>query len=135
MAWGGVNNDSAGAWQLMKKIDAPSLGLSVDAFHICVRQRSVNDLAGIPVEKIFLVQLSDRAQLPAKGSLVETARHHRLLPGDGNFPLATLLHHLQQINYRGPLGLEVFNDELHQADPVETARRAMHALNQLLKSQ
>lgn len=135
MAWSSVINNTADAWQLIKKIDAPNLGLVVDAFHIFVRQRSVNDLAGIPVEKIFLVQLSDLAQLPAKGSLVETARHHRLLPGDGNFPLATLLHHLQQINYRGPLGLEVFNDELHQADPVETARRAMHALNQLLTSQ
>lgn len=135
MAWSRVINNTADAWQLIKKIDAPNLGLVVDAFHIFVRQRSVNDLAGIPVEKIFLVQLSDLAHLPAKGDLVETARHHRLLPGEGHFPLAALLQHLHQIDYRGPLGLEVFNDELHQADPVKTARRAMHALSQLLASQ
>lgn len=59
MAWSQQINNTAAAWQLVKRIDAPNLGLVVDAFHIFVRQRSVEDLAGIPADKIYLVQLSD----------------------------------------------------------------------------
>ncbi len=134
MAWSSKIQTTADAWQLIKRIGAPNLGLVVDAFHIFVRQHSVADLAEIPAEKIFLVQLSDLAQLPEGGRLVETARHHRLLPGEGHFPLASLLGYLQAIDYRGPLGLEVFNDSLQRSDPTETAQKAMQALRQLLAS-
>lgn len=132
MAWSSKINTTADAWQLIKRIDAPNLGLVVDAFHIFVRRRSITDLAGIPAEKIYLVQLSDLAELPQDGKLVETARHHRLLPGEGQFPLTSLLDHLRAIDYRGPLGLEVFNDGLQHADPAATAKKAMRALRQQL---
>lgn len=132
MAWSQHINNTAQAWQLIQQIDAPNLGLVVDAFHIFVRQRTLADLAGIPAEKIFLVQLSDLHEQPDPQHLVETARHHRLLPGEGHYPLQALLAHLQQIGYEGPLGLEVFNDQRHAADPHETAQAAMASLRRVL---
>lgn len=132
MAWSSHINNTAEAWQLVKRIDSPHLGLVVDAFHIFVRQRTLGDLAGIPPEKIFLVQLSDLARQPQADALVETARHQRLLPGEGHFPLEELLAYLRSIHYQGPIGLEVFNDERHAADPFATAEAAMRALRRLL---
>jgi len=128
MAWSTHINTLATAWQLVKRIDEPNLGLVVDAFHIFVRNRTIADLNGIPMEKIFLVQLSDLAALPSGSELVETARHHRLLPGQGHFPLYTLLDYLEAEGYSGPVGLEVFNDEIKQRSPSDAAREAMHAL-------
>ena len=128
MAWSTHINTLPAAWRLVQKINQPNLGLVVDAFHIFVRNRTVADLAGIPVEKIFLVQLSDLAALPSQDQLVETARHQRLLPGQGNFPLYTLLNALHTLGYQGPLGLEVFNDRYHQQPPTDVAREALHAL-------
>ncbi|HBV39374.1 MAG TPA: sugar phosphate isomerase/epimerase [Erwinia sp.] len=128
MAWSTHINTLAAAWQLVKRIDEPNLGLVVDAFHIFVRNRTIADLNGIPMEKIFLVQLSDLAALPSGSELVETARHHRLLPGQGHFPLYTLLDYLEAEGYSGPVGLEVFNDEIKQRSPSDAAREAMHAL-------
>ncbi|VTT29036.1 4-hydroxyphenylpyruvate dioxygenase [Klebsiella pneumoniae] len=132
MAWSQQINNTAAAWQLVKRIDAPNLGLVVDAFHIFVRQRSVEDLAGIPADKIYLVQLSDLDKQPEDGSLVDVARHQRLLPGEGHYPLEDLLGHLQKIDYRGPIGLEVFNDRRKAADPFATAAAAMNALRSVL---
>ena len=128
MAWSTAINNTADAWQLVQRINAPNLGLVVDAFHIFVRHRTVKDLAGIPMDKIFLVQLSDLAEEPTADHLVDTARHSRLLPGEGKFPLDTLMQYLQQHGYAGPIGLEVFNDELKQQDATKVARKAMQAL-------
>lgn len=128
MAWSTHINNTAAAWQLVQRIDKPNLGLVVDAFHIFARRRTVADLAGIPMDKIFLVQLSDLAALPAEHALVDIARHKRLLPGEGCFPLNTLLDYLAEGGYNGPLGLEVFNDQLHQRAAHDVAKEAMSAL-------
>lgn len=133
MAWSTHINDTAAAWQMVQRIDQPNLGLVLDAFHIFAHNRTVADLSGIPADKIFLVQLSDLAELPSEKTLVATARHQRLLPGQGVFPLHTLLNYLTDIGYCGPLGLEVFNDRLHQRPAVEVAKKAMSALNSCLQ--
>ncbi|MCX8956212.1 sugar phosphate isomerase/epimerase family protein [Erwinia psidii] len=128
MAWSTHISDTAAAWRMVKRIDQPNLGLVVDAFHIFVRKRGVEDLAGIPVDKIFLVQLSDLSELPPEKALVATARHERLLPGEGIFPLHTLLDYLDAKGYCGPLGLEVFNDNLQRRPAADVAKEAMSAL-------
>lgn len=132
MAWSQHINNTVAAWQLVKRINAPNLGLVVDAFHIFGLQRTLADLDGIPAGKIFLVQLSDLDIQPDAQRLKDIARHERLLPGEGDFPLRALLQHLRQIGYQGPIGLEVFNDRYHQADPDITAKAAMAALRQLM---
>lgn len=132
MAWSTHINTTDVAWRCVAQINEPNLGLAIDAFHIFARNRTVADLAGIPMNKIFLVQLSDLRTLPISGEVKETARHHRLLPGKGNFPLQSLLDYLEANRYSGPLGLEVFNDELSQRPPREVAGEAMQALKSVL---
>lgn len=132
MAWSTHINTTDAAWRCVEQINEPNLGLVIDAFHIFARNRTVADLAGIPMEKIFLVQLSDLLTRPESGDIKETARHHRLLPGEGNFPLQSLLNYLAENRYTGPLGLEVFNDVLRQKPPREVAGEAMQVLKKCL---
>ncbi|MGA8121678.1 sugar phosphate isomerase/epimerase family protein [Rouxiella badensis] len=130
MAWSTKINNTADAWKMVQRVNEPNLGLVVDAFHIFVRQRTVADLHGIPMDKIFLVQLSDLSEQPDPENLIDTARHRRLLPGQGKFPIHTLIEYLQEQDYTGPLGLEVFSDVLKAQDPASVARQAMKALQE-----
>jgi sugar phosphate isomerase/epimerase len=45
----------------------------------------------------------------------------RIYPGDGILPLTDLLRQLAEINYTGPLSLELFNEEHWKSDPVQVA--------------
>lgn len=128
MAWSTVNFTLASAWQCVKRLERPNLGVVVDAFHIFVRGRTASDLDGIPADRIYLVQLSDLGHPVDLAGVIDIARHHRLLPGEGHFPIATILKRLKDLNYTGPIGLEVFNDDLKAEDPKFVARRAMAAL-------
>ena len=132
MSWSTSINRCDLAWQIIEQVDEPNLGIVVDAFHLYILGRSLADLSGIPAEKIFLVQLSDSEEL-TQGTCVKTiARHRRLLPGDGQFPLRELVVYLETLGYQGPIGLEVFNDQAKQQDPEQVALLAKHALEQLL---
>lgn len=130
MSWSTVNYLLPSAWQVVQKVDQDNFGLVVDAFHIFARQRTLADLEGIPMDKIFLVQLSDLNVKPSPGNIVDIARHHRLLPGQGAFPLPQLMDKLH--NYHGPLGLEVFNDDIRALPPTQAARMAMQSLLSLI---
>ncbi len=128
MAWSTCINNTADAWKMVQRVNSPNLGLVIDAFHIFVRHRTAADLDGIPMDKIFLVQLSDLEKDPEPGKLVDTARHSRLLPGEGKFPIHTIIERLEKGGYQGPIGLEVFSDELKAQDPASVACKAMQAL-------
>lgn len=132
MAWSTVNATLPAAWRSVREAGQPNLGLVVDAFHLFARGRDAEDLDGIPAEGIFLVQLSDLDHLPDRAHVVDQARHCRLLPGAGRFPLAGLLRRLAALGYAGPIGLEVFNDALKARDPGSVAREAMAALKKVL---
>lgn len=131
MAWSTVNFTLVTAWNLVKRLNEPNLGLVVDTFHIFVRSRDASDLDGIPMDRIYLVQLSDLDHGVDRQHVIDTARHHRLLPGYGQFPNETILQRLREANYPGPMGLEVFNDDLKARDPQAVAREGMSALRRV----
>lgn len=132
MAWSTVINRCDLAWDIIQQVNASNLGLVIDAFHIYAKQRTIADLEGIPAEKIYLLQLSDLTIQQPIAEIKQVARHARLLPGEGNFPLADLLAYLDRLGYSGPVGLEVFNDSYHQDNCHFTAKRAMQALESVL---
>lgn len=134
MAWSTVNHTTPAAWRSVQQAGQPNLGMVVDAFHIFARGYPASDIAGIPAERIFLVQLSDLDHPVDAADMVQTARHHRLLPGAGHFPIDSLLHRLKEIGYAGPIGLEVFNDAMKARDPAAVAREAMTALRSVCKA-
>lgn len=131
MAWSSFHAEVRSAWAVLREVDRPNIGLVIDAFHVFSIGGTVADLAGIPADRIFLVQLSDLAQDLSgahRGALIDIARHERLLPGEGNFPLDSLREWARGIGYTGPVGLEVFNDRWKSGPPAEAAQAAMQAL-------
>jgi 4-hydroxyphenylpyruvate dioxygenase len=136
LAWSAVNFTLPAVWEVVERVNEPNLGVAVDSFHIFARRRDAGDLAGIPIDRIFLVQLSDfdRVELfdpddaGYRESVINLARHYRLMPGQGRFPMETVLGPLREANYSGPIGVEVFSDSMEAQDPQVIAREAMSAL-------
>ena len=79
------------------------------------------------------MQLCDAPATPEADPLHATL-HNRLLPGDGELPLQTLLADLQATGTAAPLGVEVFSDVLHAQAPEEVGRLAGNSLQTLLSS-
>lgn len=132
MSWSTFIHTTPRAWEIVREINSPALGLVIDAFHIFALNRTADDLNEIPAEKIFLVQLSDVSEIPSPDRLISVARHNRLLPGEGVLPVKTLLQRLSELNYQGPVGLEVFNDQLKAQEPRLVAQQAFAALKDIL---
>ena len=83
-------------------------------------------LKTIPGQAIVGVQLSD-GPARAETDLVDATLHERLLPGDGEMDLASLLAGLRSAGSEAPFGVEVFSDALHELSGVEAATRAVDA--------
>ena len=132
MAWSRVDNRLEPTWRRLERLDLPNVGLVVDLFHIAARGDDASVLESILAERIYEVQLCDMAEAVTPGDmahLVDTARHRRLLPGDGNLPVAEYVAALKRKGYRGPVGIEVFNDQLQQQPPTRAAQQAFAALS------
>lgn len=131
LAWSTVTSTFEDAWKIVRRVDRENLGVVVDTFHLFARGQGAAALEDVPQDRIFLVQLSDLAEEIDSKEISATSRHHRLLPGQGRFPLAALTNQLKRMDYQGPIGLEVFNDELKESDPAWMAREAMASLQHL----
>jgi 4-hydroxyphenylpyruvate dioxygenase len=132
LAWGRHVNTYDHAWRIVRAAGHPALGTCLDSFHILSRGSDPAGIEDIPGEKIFFLQLAD-APLMAM-DVLQWSRHYRCFPGQGGFPLATLLRHVMNAGYAGPLSLEVFNDVFRQAAAGPTAVDAMRSLLSLAES-
>ncbi|MGB8029889.1 MAG: sugar phosphate isomerase/epimerase family protein [Terracidiphilus sp.] len=139
LSWSAVNYTLPAVWGVVERLNEPNLGVVIDNFHIFARGRDARDLEDIPMDRIYVVQLSDLnpgqlcdpAQEGYLEQLIDTARHRRLLPGDGQYPIETILQPLRAANYSGAIGVEVFNDEMKARDPKVVAREAIAALKKV----
>jgi sugar phosphate isomerase/epimerase len=100
-----------------------------------VGARSINAVDAlmrtIPGAKIVGVQLDDAPNQPEPNPMIATL-HERLLPGDGELDLGSLISALRDVGAVAPIGVEVFSDALHALGPHEAARRAGTAARRLL---
>lgn len=119
LAWGRHINDYRDAWEVVRRVNHPAVGLILDTFHIFSKNLELSTLCRIPGEKIYLVQVADAPALEM-GAL-PWSRHFRNFPGQGQFPLKQFMDALRETGYRGYLSLEVFNDQFRTAPPKETA--------------
>jgi sugar phosphate isomerase/epimerase len=123
--------DIATAWEIVRRADRPNAGVAVDAWHWFRGRPDLDVLRSIPGDKIIAIQLDDGPAAP-EANLMTATLHHRLLPGDGELDLVSLLAALHDIDAVAPIGVEVFSDELHALGPREAARRAGVAARRLL---
>ncbi|MEP9393686.1 TIM barrel protein [Gordonia sp. VNK1] len=132
LAWGRHVNDYRHAAGIVAAVGNPALGTCLDSFHILSRGADPSAIADLPADSIFFLQLADAPQMTM--DLLQWSRHHRCLPGQGNFDLTGFMHHVLAAGYDGPWSLEVFSDVFRHADPERTARDAHRSLRYLAES-
>jgi len=121
LAWGTHINRWGHAWKIVRQVDHPSLGLMVDSFHTLSLSDDYAGIAEVPGDKIFSVQLADGPKLAM--DVLSWSRHYRTFPGQGALDVIGFTRALLESGYRGPLSLEVFNDELRRSSAGDRARR------------
>ncbi|MFD1623326.1 bifunctional sugar phosphate isomerase/epimerase/4-hydroxyphenylpyruvate dioxygenase family protein [Azospirillum griseum] len=126
LAWGRHVNRWRQAWDIVQRADHPALGLIVDSFHTLALEDDFAGLADLPGERIFFVQLADAPKLSM--DVLSWSRHFRNFPGQGQLPVTGFLKAVLDSGYRGPLSLEVFNDEFRAAPARLTALDGLRSL-------
>lgn len=126
LAWGRHIRDWTQAWEVVRRADHPNLGLVLDSFHLFVRGNPVEPIRQVPGHRIFLVQLADAPAISIDSLLL--SRHHRCLPGQGDWPIEAFLQAVLSTGYTGPISLEIFNTWFRSLPPNQIARDGMRAL-------
>ena len=129
LSWGQYVFDYRDASRLVVEVDHPALGLVLDSFHVFARQHPLGEIAQIPKERIFLVQISDAPRLNL--GYQDWSRHHRTLPGRGVFDLAAFALHVRETGYDGIVSLECFDDQLKALPATDVARQGRDSISGL----
>jgi sugar phosphate isomerase/epimerase len=121
------------AWTLIQRAGRDNGGLVIDSWH-WQRQPGGPDpetLRSIPADRIHLLQLND-APLAPDGDLLDETMNRRLLPGEGEIDLRSLLAVLDEIGAEPIVAPEVFNPAIGGLGPEEAARRIGDATRRVL---
>jgi 4-hydroxyphenylpyruvate dioxygenase len=121
-------NNLQTAASMIAQVGHPLLGLCLDVFHYYTGPSKVEDLNYLSSENLFHVQLCDLA-----GAAREMASDSdRVLPGDGDIPLAPIVARLREMNYMGYVAIELMNPQIWQVSPRSFGEIAMTALRKTL---
>ena len=127
LAWGRWISEYTAAWNVVKLTGHANVGLAIDSFHVLARGTPREAFDAIPGEKIFLVQLAD--YLWDLEDVIETARHHRVFPSEGNHNAAIvdLVERIERSDYRGDYSFDVVNDDYAHLPAAAVAARGRKA--------
>ena len=122
-----VNNLQTAA-MLIRHAAQPNLALCLDLFHFWNGPSKESDLDLLTEIPFGLVQVSD-----ISGICRELATDgQRILPGEGDIPLKSLLAKIKQSGYQGPVSVELLNPQIWGIKPSHVAELAQSALMRLV---
>ncbi len=102
----------------------PNVGVCLDVFHYYMGPSKLEDFALLSPANLFHVQMSDLS-----GVLRELATDaDRILPGDGDLRLDSIVEQLRKVGYDGWVSLELMNPTLWQVRPRSVAEIGLAAL-------
>jgi sugar phosphate isomerase/epimerase len=108
-----------GALEIIAAVNAPNLGLTVDTWHMARTGATAADIRALPPGIIRDFHLSDRA----KGETSASDSFGRLLPGDGDLPLAEIVSAALANSPDLAIAAEVFSHDLQNLTPHDAAGR------------
>ena len=115
------------AIMLVEQTGESNLGVCLDAFHYYKGPSKPEDLQRLTNRNLAHVQLCDIAGIPRE--LMSDS--DRILPGDGDFDLATIMAHLKRIDYTGAVSVELFNPVLWEMAPTQLIDMCLTAAKRL----
>lgn len=130
LAWGRHVNDHRDAWEVVRRADHPNVGLILDSFHTLGRKIDPDTIRRIPGDRIFFVQLADAPAIEM--DLLYWSRHFRNMPGEGDLDVTAFMRAVMATGYKGPLSLEIFNDQFRAGLPRLVAQDGHRSLISLL---
>jgi sugar phosphate isomerase/epimerase len=116
--------DFRAAAELVAAADHPAAGLVADIWHLERGPSTLADLARVPGDRVFAVELND-APAPQSTDLFHDTIHHRVLCGSGTFDVEGFIKTLQRIGFAGPWGVEIIS-EAHRRRPLQEALLDAH---------
>jgi sugar phosphate isomerase/epimerase len=114
--------DLATALAIVTGTGARNAGVLVDTWHLSRSGGTVADLIAAPAGTLAAIQLSDRRTSTAGGPYVPMS--DRLLPGDGELPLAAIVDAIRANRADPIVSVEVFSSALAALPATEAAARA-----------
>lgn len=121
----------AHSWEILQRVNHPTVGLVLDTFHFYVGGSSLASLRMLTPDRIFVVHINDAEDRPR----AELQDEHRLLPGRGILPLREIIAGLRSIGYDGVISVEIFRPEYWAWDPVRLATEARLAVERILSGE
>jgi len=125
LAWGRHVFRFDQAFKIVERANHPNLGIVLDSFHTLVRPENWSEIADLPANRIFFLQLGDAPQMDADPLTIR--RHHSRLPGHGDLDVAGFLRAVLATGYSGNVSIEIFNEQTTES-PKATARAGMTSL-------
>ena len=123
-----MGNNLQTAAGMVAAVGSSHLGLCLDLFHFHTGPSKQSDLDLLSPDNLFQVQLSDLADVPREFA----TDSDRILPGEGDIPLAPLLQRLADIQFAGPVTIELLNPQLWQVPPLQFGEYGLTALRKCL---
>ena len=130
LAWGTHVNDHRDAWEIVRRADHDNIGLIVDSFHTLARKTDPDTIRRIPGDKIFFVQLADAPLIDM--DLLYWSRHFRNMPGEGDLDVTGFMQAVMAAGYKGPISLEIFNDQFRGGSAKTIAKDGHRSLIALM---
>ena len=121
-------NNLETAVALVADIAHPQIGVCLDLFHYYTGPSKLEDLQHCTPDNLFHVQLCDLAGVTRELA----ADADRVLPGDGDFDIPTLIDALRGIGYGGHISVELMNPQIWHVPPLQFGEIGMTALRRAL---
>jgi sugar phosphate isomerase/epimerase len=112
------------AADLVRRVDHPAAGLTVDLWHVARAGTTLTELtACLDADRVFQVELDDADADPV-GDLFEDTRDRRRYCGEGDLDVVGFVRVLRDLGVDVPWGVEVLSEEHRRAGLEEGLRRA-----------
>jgi 2-keto-myo-inositol isomerase len=116
--------------EIVKRVNRRNVGLVIDSFHFYAGGSTIESIAAIDPDRLFIFHINDAENLPRE----KLEDRHRLLPGLGILPLKEIVWALKSIGYDRVASVEIFRPEYWERNPFELAREARAAVERALDS-
>ena len=122
--------DLATAWEVVDAADRPNGGIMLDVWHFFQSGGQLADLAKVPIDRIFAVQLNGVKKCPPEEWIKQSMV--RLQANEGDFNVNELVRELQRLGLDIIYDVEVFSEELRSMAPQEAAQLCYTATRAML---
>ena len=107
-----------GAWEIVKEVDRPNVGMTVDCAHLFAGGGLMDELDALDPKHVFAFHLDDLEDT-CKEAITDNTR---LYPGSGVIPLGEICRRMSAIGYDDTCSIELFQPAYWELDPLDVAK-------------